>query len=42
MKHIWKIVKKEKNRKLQKVIFQKPQKLLVENLHGRPPIQNIQ
>ena len=28
--------------KLQKVTFQKSQKLLAENLHGRPPIQNIQ
>ena len=48
MKHIWKpqriaFVKKEKNMvKLQKVTFQKSQKLLFENLHERPPIQNIQ
>ena len=28
--------------KLQKVTFQKSQKLLTENLHERPPIQNIQ
>ena len=28
--------------KLQKVIFQKSHKLLTENLHERPPIQNIQ
>ena len=28
--------------KLQKVTFQKSQKLLVQNLHERPPIQNIQ
>ena len=28
--------------KLQKVTFQKSQKLLAENLHERPPIQNIQ
>ena len=27
--------------KLQKVTFQKLQKLLAENLHERPPIQNI-
>ena len=26
----------------QKVTFQKSQKLLSENLHERPPIQNIQ
>ena len=48
MKHIWKIrsvafAKKEKNTmKSQKVTFQKSQKLLAENLHERPPIQNIQ
>ena len=37
-------VKKEKNAvKSQKVgFFQKSQKLLTENLHERPPIQNIQ
>ena len=36
-------VKKDKNVvKLQKVICQKSQKLLTENLHDRPPIQNIQ
>ena len=36
-------VKKEKNAvKSQQVIFQKSQKLLAENLHKRPPIQNIQ
>ena len=36
-------VKKEKNAvKLKKVIFQTSQKLLAENLHKRPPIQNIQ
>ena len=35
-------VKKEKNvMKLQKVIFQKSQKLLTENLHKKQPIQNI-
>ena len=28
--------------KLQKVSFQKSQKLLAEHLHERPPIQNIQ
>ena len=28
--------------KSQKVIFQKSQKLLTENLHEWPPIQNIQ
>ena len=28
--------------KSQKIIFQKSQKLLVENLHERPSIQNIQ
>ena len=28
--------------KLQKVTFQKSQKLLAENLQERPPIQNIQ
>ena len=32
----------EKNVKLQKVIFQKSQKLFAENLHERPSIQNIQ
>ena len=48
MTHIWKskgyfCLKKEKYTvKLQKVIFPKSQKLLVENLHERPPIQNIQ
>ena len=47
MKHIWKIKgllsSKEKNAvKLQNVVFQKSQKLLTENLHKRPPIQNIQ
>ena len=26
----------------QKVIFQKSQKLLIDSLHERPPIQNIQ
>ena len=37
------IVKKEKIAvTLQKVIFQKSQKLLTENLHERPGIQNIQ
>ena len=37
------IAKKEENAmKLQKVIFQKSLKLLTENLHERPPIQNIQ
>ena len=36
-------VKKEKNVvKLQTVIFQNSQKILAENLHERPPIQNIQ
>ena len=36
-------VKKEKNEgKSQKVSFQKSQKLLAENHHERPPIQNIQ
>ena len=36
-------VEKEKNAvKSQKVIFQKSQKLLTENIHERPPIQNIQ
>ena len=36
-------VKKDKSVvKSQKVIFQRPQKLLTENLHERPPIQNIQ
>ena len=36
-------VKKEKNVvKLQKVSFQKSQKLLSEKLHKRLPIQNIQ
>ena len=36
-------VKNEKNVKTQKVIFQKSQiQLLAENLHERPPIQNIQ
>ena len=36
-------VKKEKNVvKSQKVTFQKSQKLLTENLHERPAIQNIQ
>ena len=35
--------KKEKYvMKSQKVTFQKSQKLLAENLHERPPIQNIQ
>ena len=35
-------VKKEKNSvKLQKVIFQKSQKLLIDSLHEKPPIQNI-
>ena len=38
MKHIWKI----KGMKSQKVIFQKSQELLIENLHERPSIQNIQ
>ena len=34
--------KKEKNAmKSQEVTFQKSQKLLAENLHERPPIQNI-
>ena len=48
MKHIWKnlkvaFAKKEKNvMKSQKVAFQKSQKLLAENLHERPPIQDIQ
>ena len=28
--------------KSQKVTFHKSQKLLAENLHDRPPIQNIQ
>ena len=47
MKHIWKnqgdAFAKEKNAmKLQKVTFQKSQKLLAENLHERPHIQNIQ
>ena len=28
--------------KLQKVTFQKSQKMLAVNLHERPPIQNIQ
>ena len=48
MTHIWKILKitfakKEKNvMKWQKVTFQKSQKLLAENLHERPRIQNIQ
>ena len=28
--------------RLQEVTFQKSQKLLAENLHERPPIQNIQ
>ena len=28
--------------KTQKVTFQKSQKLFTENLHERPPIQNIQ
>ena len=48
MKHIWKIkqllvAKKEKNAmKSHKVIFQKLQKLLAENLHERRSIQNIQ
>ena len=28
--------------KSQKVFFQKSQELLTENLHKRPPIQNIQ
>ena len=36
-------VEKEKYAvKSQKVIFQKSQKLLTENIHERPPIQNIQ
>ena len=36
-------VKKEKNVvKLQMVILSKSHKLLTENLHKRPPIQNIQ
>ena len=36
-------VNKEKTAmKLQKVICQKSQELLAENLHERPPIQNIQ
>ena len=34
--------KGEKCGKLQKVFFQKSQKLFAENLHERPPIQNIQ
>ena len=48
MMHIWKIkeitfAKEEKNvMKSQNVTFQKSQKLLAENLHERPPIQNIQ
>ena len=48
MKHTWKykrvaFVKKEKNKvKSQKVIFQKSQELLTENLHERPHMQNIQ
>ena len=47
MKHIWKIKgfllsKGENAVKVQKVLFQKSQKLLAENLHERPPIQNIQ
>ena len=47
MKQIWKIKglllsKRRKIRKLQKIIFQKSQKLLAENLHERPLIQNIQ
>ena len=47
MMDIWKFkgfafVKKKKNLKLQKVTFQKSQNLLAENLHERPPIQNIQ
>ena len=46
MKHTWKIMgcfcqKGENEVKLQKVIFQKSRKL-AENLHERPPIQNIQ
>ena len=28
--------------KLQKVTFQKSEKMLADNLHERPPIQNIQ
>ena len=35
-------VKTEKNVKLENLIFQKSQKLLTENLHEGPPIQNIQ
>ena len=36
-------VKKENNAvKSQQVIFQQSQNLLTENLHERPPIQNIQ
>ena len=48
MKHIMKnlkiaFVEKEKNAMTsQKVTFQKSQKPLAENLHERPPIQNIQ
>ena len=34
-------VKKEKNLKLQKVIFYKSQELLTEYFHERLPIQNI-
>ena len=47
MKHNWKIKKCfsqiwEKLDKIAKGHFQKSQKLLAENLHERPPIQNIQ
>ena len=42
MKHIWKIKREKNAMKSQKVIFQKSQTLLTENLHERPPIQNIQ
>ena len=43
MKHIWKskgcFCQKEENAvKSQKVMFQKSQKVLTENLHERPPI----
>ena len=47
MEHIWKMKGllskgRENGVKLQKVILKKSQKLLAENLHERPPIQNIQ
>ena len=48
MKHIWKKIKGlfwrkgDKCGEIAKGHFPKSQKLLAENLHERPPIQNIQ